>query len=732
MRVSLPVEGMTCASCVARIEKVLTKIDGIENVSVNLATERAAFDIDRAKVTPDVIAKAVEDYGYKIDVEKLIQPDAKAKKGGQNTFEKHEQELLKDFRIALIFSIPVALLSMLYMWEGFRNVFPFSNDTLNKLLLILSAPVIFIPGKRFFTSFWKNMLHFSADMNSLVAIGTGSAFLFSLIITLFPQLMHMHDGVVHTYFDTSVVIITLILMGKWLESRSKRKTTNEIQKLLALTPKEALVKRNGVEVVIPLEQLVIGDRVITKPGERIPADGIIVLGSSTVDESMITGESFPVKKSIGARIIGATINKNGYFEFEVTAIGDNSVLGHIITMVEDAQGSKAPIQNLADTIASVFVPVVLLIAFITLVGWFIVSPDPISIPLMNFIAVLIIACPCALGLATPTAIMVATGNGAKKGILIKNGEALEIAHKINVLLIDKTGTITEGNPSIVDSSFQDELLPEIIALTASVEAKSEHPIASAIVSYAQTNNIEVLQCNEFTYAEGKGVSGIVNEKTIHAGNWNYIVANTSSKISKPDITGKDGIIIYVGINKQYSGYFVLADKVKENSAKTIAILKKMGIHTVMLTGDAKHTAEAVGKEVCTDEVVAEILPDEKAHYVQKFQRDGKIVGMVGDGINDAPALAASDIAFAIGSGTDVAIETASITILRNDLSGVVDAINLSKKTIRVIKQNLFWAFVYNSIGIPLAAFGLLNPMFAAFAMSMSSVSVISNSLRLRK
>jgi Cu+-exporting ATPase len=731
-RVSLPVEGMTCAACVARVEKILNKIDGVENVAVNLATEEASFDIEQSKASPDEIYKAVEEYGYKIDISALIESKNAAKKDSGDRFAKHEQQLQNDFRISLILAIPVAVLGMLSMWDGLYAVLHISPAILNFILFALSTPVLLFPGRRFFIAFWRNTKHFSADMNSLVAIGTGAAYLYSALLTFYPSLLHIHNGIPHTYYDTTVVIITLILMGKWLEGRSKRKTTQEIQKLLELQPKDTTVIRDGTQVIIPIEQLKVGDVVVIKPGERISADGRITTGTTHLDESMVTGESFPVKKTVGAPVVGGTINKNGYIEFEVTALGDNSVLGQIIKMVEEAQGSKAPIQNLADKIASVFVPIVLLIAVITITGWLIIGNAPLSTALMNFVAVLIIACPCALGLATPTAIIVGTGNGAKRGILIKNGEALEIAHKIDTLLIDKTGTLTEGLPTIADTSFTSGEKDKIISLVASVEVKSEHPIAIAITGYAKAHSLSLDECIDFVYTEGRGVSGNVNNSVVHIGNWDFISDNLTTAADKPRIDNSAGIIIYTAINNIYTGYLVLDDTIKQSSIQAVQALKKLGIQIVMVTGDAEITAKAIGKKIGIEEIISGVLPKDKADYVRKYQAQSKIVGMVGDGINDAPALAASNVAFAIGSGTDAAIETASITILRNDLTGVVDAIELSRKTIRIIKQNLFWAFIYNSIGIPLAALGLLNPMIAALAMSMSSVSVVSNSLRLRK
>ena len=738
-KLSLPVEGMTCASCVARVEKAISKVDGVKNVSVNLATEKATFEIDELKADIKQISSLVEDAGYKLDLSPLQKNDsiANAKNEDENEKNEYEIQLKKDFIFALILTVPIFILSIGTLWSGFNKLVPIPADYLNKILLILTTPVVFISGKRFYKIFWNNLKHFSADMNSLVAIGTAAAFGYSIIITLFPAFILKPGQYPHVYFDTTVVIITLILMGRWLESRAKSQTNSAIKELIKLKPKTAIVKRDGKEITINIEELAIGDTVIIKPGSKIPADGKVISGSSVVDESMFTGESIPVEKIKDSKIIGGTINKTGAFEFQITALGDNSVLGQIIKMVEEAQGSKAPIQNLADKIASIFVPVVIGIAVITFIVWLIVGTGDsvFSAALINFVAVLIIACPCALGLATPTAIMVGTGKGAKYGILIKNGESLERAHKISTVIFDKTGTITEGKPrvtKVISDGISEE---ELIKYAASVENKSEHPLAEAIIEYARSKGIEFHEADSFESLTGKGILATVEKQKILAGNLKLMQENSidissfKNEIENQESEGKP--TIFLARNGKLEGLIVIEDTIKQTSVEAVKELNRMGIQTVMLTGDNKKTAEAIAKETGMNSFEAEIMPEDKARIVKKYQEGNKLVAMVGDGINDAPALAQSDIGIAIGSGTDVAIESGSIVLIKDNLLDVTTAIKLSKRTIKTVKQNLFWAFIYNTIGIPLAAFGLLNPMFAALAMSLSSVSVVSNSLRLK-
>ncbi len=739
-KISAPVEGMTCASCVARVEKAISKLDGVKNVSVNFASEKASFEFDPEKVDYKKVARVVEDAGYKIDLpdgnKKTSPGENQAKTGSTDQISDHEKELRHDFMIAVILTLPVVLLSMGTMWDGFRNILPISTDYLDKILFILTTPIIFIPGKRFFKIFWTNLKHFSADMNSLVAVGTGAAYLFSTIVILFPDLVLRPGDIPHVYFDTAAVIITLILMGRWLEAKAKTRTNTAIKKLMGLKPKSAIVKRGGKEVEIKLEDLKTGDIVVIKPGGKIPADGNITSGSSVIDESMITGESIPVEKTKGSDIIGGTINKTGSFEFEISELGDNSVLGQIIKMVEEAQGSKAPIQNLADKIAAVFVPVVIGIAIITFIIWLIIGGEnSFNFALINFVAVLIIACPCALGLATPTALMVGTGKGAQFGILIKNGSSLELAHKISTVIFDKTGTITEGRPKVTDVFTNNISEEELIKITASAEKKSEHPLAESIINYAKEKNIDLPEAESFNSVTGKGITAVVNGNSVSAGNKkimeDYSVKTDplNDEIDKLSEEGKT--IIFVSVNGKLSGIIGIEDPIKENSAAVIRSLKDMNIKTVMITGDNKTTAENIARRTGIDSFESEVLPQDKANAVKKYQHNNEVVAMVGDGINDAPALAQSDVGIAIGSGTDIAMETGSIVLMSGDLNGVLNAIKLSKRTIKTIKQNLFWAFIYNTIGIPLAALGMLNPMFAAFAMSLSSVSVVSNSLRLK-
>lgn len=735
-KISLPVEGMTCASCVARVEKAIKKVEGVGEVSVNLATEKATFEIDLAKTDYKIIVEKIEAAGYKVDASALTKKKETAV-GEKKDKTNFDTQLQREFIFAVILTIPILILNMSTMWESFHMIVPLSMDYLNKILLILTTPVVFISGKRFYRIFWNNLKHFSADMNSLVAVGTGAAFVYSLIVTLFPASPLMPGKQAHVYFDTTAVIITLILMGRWLESRAKQKTNSSIKKLMELNPKSAIVIRNGVEVEINIEELIKGDIVIVKPGSKIPADGIIKKGNSVIDEAMITGESIPIEKSINEKVIGGTINKSGYFEFEITAIGENSVLGQIIKMVEEAQGSKAPIQNLADKVAAVFVPVVIVIAILTFITWLIIGngENVFSNALMNLVAVLIIACPCALGLATPTAIMVGTGKGAQLGILIKNGESLEMAHKISTLVLDKTGTITEGKPVVTELITFNSNEEEVISLTASVEHKSEHPVALAVVEYAKAKNINLIEPDSFESLTGKGIISHIKGNEIIAGSLKMMkdsginLTTHTSEIEKLHSTGRT--LIFTAINKKLKGIFLIEDVIKKTAVSAIAELKKMGIKTIMLTGDNKATAEVIAKKAGVDFFEAEVMPEGKAKAIAKYQTENEVVAMVGDGINDAPALAQSDVGIAIGCGTDIAIETGSIVLISGDLSGVVDAIKLSHKTIKTIKQNLFWAFIYNTIGIPLAAMGMLNPMFAALAMSFSSVSVVSNSLRLK-
>ncbi len=734
-RILAPIEGMTCASCVARVEKSLLKVPGVKNVSVNLATEKAMIEFDSEKFELQKATEAVESAGYKIDLSSQLKKTDTEKSSAAGDVSPVRNKLQNDFILAFVLTIPIVILNMGMMWKNFHEIFSLSADDLNKILLVLTIPVLFISGRRFFKSFVSNLLHFTADMNTLVAVGTGSAFLYSAGVTLFPNYFLSAAQQPHVYFDTTAVIISLILMGKWLEAKAKSKTGSTIKKLLNLKPEFALIKRNGVEIKIPLNEINVNDMVIIKPGSKIPADGIITEGSSSVDESMITGESIPAEKSVGEKVIGGTINKSGYFEFKVTATGDNSLLGQIIKMVEEAQGSKAPIQNLADKVAAIFVPVVIVISIITFIAW-IASGSDFNIALVNFVAVLIIACPCALGLATPTALIVGTGKAAQNGILIKNGESLETAHKISTIIFDKTGTLTEGKPILTQIITKDIHENELLRIVASVEKKSEHPFAHSIVEAAEKRNLQLAECHLISNEIGKGIVGHVDNFEVTVGNFSFItekkiIIDTWTTQKQKEIhTG--GTLIYAAFDKEIKGIIKIEDVIRDTSKSALQKLKELGIKTVMLTGDSKSNAKSIAESLGIESFESEILPDQKANVVKEYQKQNEVVAMVGDGINDSPALAQSDIGIALGTGTDIAIESSSIVIIRNDLSALVTAIQLSKRTIKTIKQNLFWAFVYNVVCIPLAALGLLNPMLAAFAMSLSSVSVITNSLRLRK
>ncbi|HRP94524.1 MAG TPA: heavy metal translocating P-type ATPase [Ignavibacteriaceae bacterium] len=734
-KISLPVEGMTCASCVARVEKTVKKFEGVSNVNVNLATEKITLDFDPAVVDLNRLAETVEDIGYKLDLS-VLQKNKTSKQETKEYVDSHLKKLKSELIFAIVLTIPIAIINMGMMWEGFYLNNFLNVEQINKILLLLTTPVIFVSGKRFYKIFWNNLKHFTADMNSLVAIGTGAAYLFSLIITLFPEIFSHANHNYHVYYDTTAVIITLILLGRWLESRAKSKTGTAIKKLIELQPKTAIVKENNKEIEKNLDELKLGDIIIIKPGGKIPADGFITSGSSAVNEAMITGESLPVEKIIGSKVIGGTINISGYFEFEITTIGKNSVLGQIIKLVEEAQGSKAPIQNLADKVAAIFVPVVVIIAILTFIVWMFINPDDISVALMNFVAVLIIACPCALGLATPTALIVGMGKAAQNGILFKNGEALEELHRADTIIFDKTGTITEGKLSVQNIFVNNIDENEFLILLSSLESKSEHPIAKAIVEFANKKNIKSKSLNDFENKPGKGIKGTIENKAALAGNESFMIENKidlsvfNNELKNDAI--KNSSLVFLALDGKIKGFLNVIDSVKQDSYEVIKNIKEMNIEPFLLSGDNENVTKFIASETGIEKYAAGVLPENKSNKVKSLQEAGSKVIMVGDGINDAPALVQSNVGIAIGNGTDVAIESADVVLLKDDLHGVVKSIKLSKQTIAVIKQNLFWAFIYNVIGIPLAFLGILNPMFAALAMSLSSVSVISNSLRLKK
>jgi P-type Cu+ transporter len=727
------IEGMTCASCVSRVEKALQSIDGVAQAHVNLATEDAIIRYRPGLVTDEAIRNAIESVGYSVT-------EQRDNRERDIRRDKDYTALKRKLITSAVLTAPIVALEMGLMWENFPLIHSLSHQTWNYILFVLTTPVLFWGGNRFFAGFWAVTKHFSADMNSLVAIGTSAAYLYSTTATFFPSVFAVAGETPHVYYDTAAVIITLILFGRLLEARAKGRTSEAIKKLIGLQPKTARIIRDGRELDVPISRVQVNDLVIVKPGEKIPVDGIIRTGYSSIDESMITGESIPVEKSTGDTVIGGTINKSGSFTYRACKVGKDTVLAHIIKLVQDAQATKAPVQKLVDRVASVFVPVVIVIAVVSFLGWYFVPADEarLTVALLNFVAVLIIACPCALGLATPTAIMVGTGKGAEMGILIKNSEALETAKTIHTVIFDKTGTITIGKPEVTDfiilnNTFTGE---EILRLTASLENKSEHPLAHAVVQYVKQRNGELSEPERFTSHTGLGITGTVGGRKIVIGSPSFL-SSLAIDISGVGTTAehlysKGKTVIYTAIDDTVAAVIGIADVLKDNSTRAVQELHKMGLEVIMITGDNTATAEAIAHQVGIDDYRAEVLPDQKASIVKAYQERGQTVAMVGDGINDAPALAQADLGIAIGSGTDIAMEASDITLMKGDLYGVVNAIALSRRTFKTIRQNLFWAFIYNTIGIPLAAFGLLNPMFAAVAMAMSSVSVVSNSLRLKR
>ena len=732
--ISLPVEGMTCASCVARVEKALNKIPGISGVSVNLATGKAHFTMTGA-VRIDSVAQAIEAAGYRLMLDTPAEKPGRAR-GGEERDERGER-LRRDLRTAALFTIFVFIISMGMEFDFFARVWPFATDTTHKILLILTTPVLFIPGKQFFSIFWKNLRHGTADMNSLVAIGTGAAYAYSVLATLFPAVIaHGQEGP-HVYFDSAAVIITLVLLGRWLEHRAKKRTGAAVRALMQLQPETARVRRQAGEVEVPIEQLAVDDLLLVRPGERIAADGLVSSGASSVDESMLTGESMPVEKKDGDAVTGGTINLAGYFEMRVTATGSASLLAKIVRMVEEAQGSKAPMQRLADRIAAVFVPIVVAIALVTLAAWlWIGGMAAFDQALIHFVAVLIVACPCALGLATPAAIMVGTGAGASRGILIKNGESLELVHKIDTIMLDKTGTLTSGKPSVTEVYCEGIDEQKFIGYLSALETRSEHPLAAAVIAYGNTLGVRSAEVKAFASITGGGVKGKIDGHEVLAGNEACLEAHgvdTASWLDRAQTWQQAGkSVIFTAVDGQVVGAVAVSDTLKPTSRSAVAALRKMGLRVLMLSGDHEGTAAAIARQVGVDGFFAGIRPEGKAAVIKNEQAKGHRVAMVGDGINDAPALAQADIGIAMGSGTDVAIESAAITLVHGDLQQVVHAIELSRQTIVTIRQNLFWAFLYNTLGIPLAALGYLNPMLAAGAMSFSSVSVLGNSLRMKR
>lgn len=726
-KIDLKIEGMSCAACAAKIEKKLNKLPGFTKATVNLTTEKASIAYLETITGIKDFKEAIESLGYKAQV-------AEDKLDVDQEREAREKEITKQklyFIFSALLSIPLALFMFaeLFKWTWVPEII------FNKYFqLALATPIQFIAGAQFYKDAYYALKNKSANMAVLVALGTSAAYFFSLVVTFWGEQL----GETHVYYETSAIIITLIILGKLLEAVAKGKTSEAIKKLMGLQAKTARVIRDGQEIDLPIEEVVVSDLIVVRPGEKIPVDGVIKEGNSAIDESMLTGESIPVDKKEGDPVIGATINKHGSFKFEATKVGKDTALAQIIKVVEDAQGSKAPIQRMADIISAYFVPAVIAVAILTALVWyFIVDPTNFTRALINFTAVLVIACPCALGLATPTSIMVGTGKGAENGILIKGGEHLENAHKLDTIILDKTGTITKGKPEVTDVLSLNTLSEkEILRIAAITEKSSEHPLGEAIVIRGKEVLGEIKDPEKFNAIPGHGVEAIVDSKIILLGTRKLMkekkvdFTQHEDKMSELENQGKTAMLM--AIDGNIAGIIAVADTVKENSKEAIKELQALGIDVVMITGDNQRTAQAIAKEVGITHVLAEVLPEDKANEVAKLKAQGKQVGMVGDGINDAPALATADVGMAIGTGTDVAMEAADITLMSGDLKGIPASIKLSRATMRNIKQNLFWALIYNTLGIPVAAMGLLNPVIAGGAMAFSSVSVVSNALRLKR
>lgn len=761
------VKGMHCASCSSVIEKTFKKVDGVHSVEVNYGTEKAKISFDPSKTSPDALSKHIEPLGYSLEISAVADPSlvpSASEMGmsesehathlGLNQSKKEKLAEISDMRVKVLSAIPIAIFAGFVMgWDilSLYNLVPMMGYTFGEffhhLLPVLATYILFVVGKPYLLGVYRFLRYGKANMDTLIGIGTVTAFLYSFAVSAFEDLLQPFINVEYQYYDVTIVVITFVALGKYLEARSKVKTGDAIEKLLNLQAKTALVIRDGKELEVSVNEVKHGDFIVIKPGAKVPVDGVITEGGSFVDESMVTGEPMPTEKKIGDSVVSGTINTSGSFTFKATKVGRETLLAQIIKMVEDAQGSRAPIQALADKISSIFVPIVLVIAFLALGIWLLVGSQylgfsqALSFGLVSFVGILVIACPCALGLATPTAIIVGVGKGAKEGILIKDAATLQKLHKVNTVVVDKTGTITKGKPTLVDIQNLSDLDNEIfLSIIASLEKKSEHPIAHAIVSYAQEKKIAVSDIRDFKGMQGRGLKGVIGNTEYFIGNAKLVgelkISFDATQLNQFTSQGKTPVIL--ATKEKVLGFVMVADEIKAESIEAVKSLHKLGIKIVMLTGDDEKAAKYIASLVGIDDVMAHVLPEDKLRKIQELQSQGNIVAMAGDGVNDAPALAQADVGIAMGTGTDVAIESAGITLLGGDISKLVKAIKLSKITMRGIKQNLFWAFIYNIVGIPLAAgifypiFGwLLSPVFAGFAMAMSSVSVVSNSLRIK-
>jgi len=741
---TLKLRGMSCASCASNIEKAIVAVPGVTECNVNFGVEQATIKYDPKRTNLEKIQQAVTDAGYSaysLQSQEMIT--------GENDAEKAEREAeQRELNLKLLVGGVISVLLVLGTLPAMTgvNVPSFLLWLGNPWVqLLLATPVQFWCGQAFYQNGWKALKRHAATMDTLIALGTSAAYFYSLFATIFPSFFETQNLVAHTYYETAAIVITLILLGRLFENRARGQTSQAIRQLIGLQARDARVIRNGQEIDVPIQEVQVGDVILVRPGEKIPTDGEVIEGASTVDEAMVTGESLPVKKQPQDEVIGATINKTGSFKFRATRVGSDTALAQIVKLVQQAQGSKAPIQRLADRVAGWFVPAVMAIAIATFVIWFDVMGNT-TMAMITTVGVLVIACPCALGLATPTSVMVGTGKGAENGILIKGAESLELAHKIQTIVLDKTGTLTVGKPTVTDFVTADGTANsneiKLLGLAAAVERNSEHPLAEAIVKYAKEQEVNLPGAQNFEAKVGSGVQGIVSDRLVQigTGRWMEELGIDTSSLQKQksswEAAGKTAV--WIAVDGEMQGLIGIADALKPTSIAAVRAMRQLGLEVVMLTGDNRQTARAIAQEVGITQIKAEVRPDQKVAQVQALQREGKVVAMVGDGINDAPALAQADVGIAIGTGTDVAIAASDITLISGDLQGIVTAIQLSRATIRNIRQNLFFAFIYNVAGIPIAAgilfpfFGwLLNPIVAGGAMAFSSVSVVTNALRLR-